>query len=188
VVRKKIHMDEKTPVSKKEIRIPVVAEQVEADAKQVVTGRVRVNKTVHSRDEVIEQPLHREDVDVRRVIKNEIVDGPIPIRYSGDTTIVPVVKEVLKIEKQWVLTEEIHIVKRRSQETSAQTVRLLEEQATIERVDADGGVHAVEPLNEARPNIQPVRQTAARPAVSDQPFTDRLRARSRAMKPKKFLK
>lgn len=180
-------MEEKTPVSKKEIRIPVVAEHVEADARQVVTGRVRVNKTVHAREEVIEQPLHREDVDVRRIIKNEIVDGPIPIRYSGDTTIVPVVKEVLKIEKQWVLTEEIHIVKHRSQETSAQKVKLLEEQATIERVDADGGVHAAEPLN-ANPVVQPVPQKAAPPAVSDQPFTDRLRARSRTLKPKKILK
>ena len=122
----------------RDLVIPVVQESVNVDATPVVTGGVRVTKRVESNDEVIEQQLRTSHADVKRVKVNRVVDGPQAARREGDTLIIPVVSEVLKIEKQWVVTEEIHITQRQELETVQQTVPVNYEQAVIERVDEEG--------------------------------------------------
>src|SRR5437868_12781058 len=92
-----------------EIVIPVVHEEVEADTRKVKTGAVRIQKTTHEQREMIDQTLVRESVDVQRIVKNEKVDGPQPVREEGDTIIVPVVEEVLRVERDWILREEVRI-------------------------------------------------------------------------------
>jgi uncharacterized protein (TIGR02271 family) len=121
-----------------EIVIPVVAEQLETGVRKVNKGGVRVRKTVHERDELVDLPLAREDVEVRRVVKNEVVDGPLPVRSEGDTVIVPVVKQVAKVVREWVLTEELHVSTRRTEEHRSANVTLEQEEVTVERIDASG--------------------------------------------------
>ena len=105
-------------------------------------GAVRVNKTVQERHEVVAQFLYDEDVDIERVAKNQAVDGPRPIRVEGDTTIIPVVKQVLPT--QWVVTEEVRLTRRRHQVRVEHPVTILQEEAEIKRVDAVGGTAPVE--------------------------------------------
>jgi len=118
--------------------VPVYEEKLNAGVKKVKTGGVRIHKTVEQHQEIIDQPLATEDVEVVRVVKNEVVSGPMANRQSGDTLIIPVVKEMLKVEKQWVLTEELHITKRRSETRSRQPVTIRRENVEIERTDAEG--------------------------------------------------
>lgn len=117
--------------------IPVVAEDLQTGVRRVTTGGVRVHKNVREHEEIIDQPLRRENIEVRRVVKDEVVAGPLPVRQDGNVTIVPVVKEVLKIERQWVLTEELHIVKHRTEERQQQSVTLRNEEADVRRIDAE---------------------------------------------------
>jgi uncharacterized protein (TIGR02271 family) len=131
--------------SDKDVVIPVVHEQLQADAVPVVRGGVRVTKRVESEDEIVEQELRKSHVDVKRVKTNRVVDGPQPVRRAGNTLIVPVVSEVLRIEKQWVVTEEIHIIERQEKETVQNKVTLNHEQAQIERLDSAGDVVSVVP-------------------------------------------
>ena len=131
--------------AKEEVTIPVVAEDLRAGVRKVTTGGVRVKKTVRDHEEIVDQPLESEHVEVRRVVRNEVVSGPLPVRQDGDTTIIPVVKQVLKLETQWVLTEEVLITKRRTRERSEQTVSLRSEEATLERLDAEG--NAIGPVS-----------------------------------------
>jgi uncharacterized protein DUF2382 len=88
---------------------------------------VHVLKAVQEREA---EPLIEEHVDVEHVLKNERVDGPLPVREEGDTVIVPVVRQVLRVEKDWVLVEEIHL-KRRREERSAADVLALEENGQV---------------------------------------------------------
>jgi stress response protein YsnF len=124
----------------KDVVIPVIREEVHADAVPVVTGGVRVTKRIEGHDEIVEQALQKSHVEVKRVKTERIVDGPQPVQHVGNTVIVPVVSEVLKIEKQWVVTEEIHITQLQERETVRQKVTLNEEQAQIERLDSAGNV------------------------------------------------
>ncbi len=142
--------------------VPVIAEEVHAEARKVKTGAVRVHKAVHEHEEVIDQPLMREDADIFRVIKNQVVEGPLQVHYSDDEIVIPLVKEVLRVQKEFVLTEEIHIRRRRSMERHAEKVAVQHEEAVIERTDAEGNVVARSaPESAAR---QQAAQREVRPA------------------------
>ncbi|SRR5579885_3309708 len=95
-------------------------------------------KTVDERQDVVDEPVIQEEVQIEHVIKNEPVDGPLPIRTEGDTVIVPLVKQVVRVEKEWILTEEVHLTRRRRRERGAHPVTVLEEHAEVERIGESG--------------------------------------------------
>jgi stress response protein YsnF len=122
----------------KDLVIPIVREEVHAEAVPVATGGVRVTKRVESHDEIVEQELRKSNVEVKRVQTNRVVDGPQPVQRVGSTLIVPVVSEVLRVEKQWVVTEEIHITETQESQTVQNKVTLNREEAEITRLDRSG--------------------------------------------------
>ena len=131
--------------------VPIVAEQLEVQKRTVEAGGVRIRKTVSEREEIVDEPLMREEVQVRRVPVNRVVEGPVPVRHVGDTMIVSLMEEVLVVEKRLMLKEELHITKERVESYRPQRVRLRTEEAVIERVDDDGrGGHAEEDEGEGR--------------------------------------
>lgn len=62
-----------------------------------------------------DEPLFQEDVEVERIPVNRFIDGPVETRQEGDLTIVPVVEEVLTVQKRLLLKEEVHIRRRRAE-------------------------------------------------------------------------
>ena len=120
--------------------VPVVAEQLEVEKRTVEGGGVRIRKTVSEREEVVDEPLMREEVQVRRVPVNKVVEGPVPVRHVGDTMIVSLLEEVLVVEKRLMVKEELHITKEEVESYRPQRVRLRTEEAVVERVeDGRGG-------------------------------------------------
>jgi stress response protein YsnF len=79
-----------------------------------------------------------EEVEVERVAINRVIDEAVPIRYEGDTTIIPLLEEILVIEKRLVLREEIHIKKTRREVHNPQEVLLRDEQVEIVRKAGNG--------------------------------------------------
>lgn len=120
--------------------IPALTEELHADAVPVETGGVRVTKKVEKQQEVLAQELRKTHVEVKRVKTDRVVDGPQPVRRAGNTLIIPVVSEVLHVEKQWVVTEEIHLTEIEERETVEQQVDVNREVPQIERLDAKGNV------------------------------------------------
>lgn len=115
--------------------VPVVAEKLELEKRKIESGGVRIRKIVHEREEVIDEPLIREEAQVKRVPINRVVDGPIPIRYVGDTMIISILEEVLVVEKRLMLKEELHVTKSEVETYKPQRVVLRSEEAMIERVN-----------------------------------------------------
>lgn len=116
--------------------VPVIEEELRVGKRVVETGRVRVHKTVHEHEEVVDEPLMREEYDVERVPIDEFVDGPVGPRHEGETLIVPVLEEVLVVEKRLVVREELRITRKVSEERRPQRVKLLSEEVSVERADA----------------------------------------------------
>lgn len=114
--------------------VPVMVEELNVQTRRVQTGAVRLTKRVHEHEEVLDNPLWHEKIEVERIAVNRPVDSPPSIRHEGDTTIIPVLEEVLVVEKRLVLKEEIHITKRRVETHVPQRVTLRREEATVERV------------------------------------------------------
>ncbi len=125
--------------------VPVLAETLQVGKRTVETGRVVIHKTVSERDEVVEALLARQDVTVERVtVGREIADPPAP-RQEGDTWVVPILEEVLVVEKRLVLKEELRIRTATRQETVERTVRLRQEHVTIEDKHFDEDTQPGEP-------------------------------------------
>jgi len=114
--------------------VPVLVEELEVQKRLVETGKVRITKVVHERETVVDEPLWRDHVAISRVPMQRVVDGPVPVREENGTTIISVVEEVLVVEKRWMLREEIHIRKRRTETHQPQQITLRSEEVQIERI------------------------------------------------------
>ena len=113
--------------------IPVVEETLRIEKREFESGRVLVHKTVTERDEVAEVLLRQQDLIVERVPIGRTVSEAPQTRQDGDTLIVPILEEVLVVEKRLVLKEELHIRKHSSERTEQHKVRLRTEHAEIEQ-------------------------------------------------------
>ena len=122
-----------------EVVVPVIQEELQIQKQPVETGRVRVTKRVHERDELVDVPIVREEVEIERIPSGRLLDGPVSMRQDGDTLIIPVVEEVLVVEKRLRLKEELHVRKRQRESQVPQRVRLRQEEAVIERLQGDPG-------------------------------------------------
>jgi uncharacterized protein (TIGR02271 family) len=116
-----------------EIVIPVVEEVATVQKRAVEAGTVEIRKTVHERTEVIDVPLHSEEVEIERVNVNRIVDEPVQVRHEGDTMIIPLLEEVLVVEKKLVLREEVHVKRVRKEVHESREVTLREERVEVAR-------------------------------------------------------
>jgi transposase len=80
--------------------IPLVEETATVDKRQVVTGRVRVQTLTDTIEELAHAEVQRESVEVTRVPIDKVVETAPAIRTEGDVTILPIVEEVLVVEKR----------------------------------------------------------------------------------------
>jgi len=131
--------------------IPVIQEQVSIDTKVVESGRVHISKTVSEQQESVSVPLNHEEVNVERVQKNEYVDTPPPpVRHEGDTMIIPVLREVVVVEKRLLLVEELHVTKKQVQTEDVRQVTLRKEEVNVVRSFNEDEVNVVR--NEENPS------------------------------------
>jgi uncharacterized protein (TIGR02271 family) len=117
-------------------KISVLEEKVEVGKRVIEKAKIRVTKTVDERVESYDIPLFSEEIVVKRVPKNELVETmPEGIRYEGDIMIIPVLKEVAVIEKRIMLVEEIHVSKYKYDKTETRQVVVRKEKVSVERTE-----------------------------------------------------
>lgn len=119
-------------------RMSVVEEQLDVGTRTVETGRVRISRQVDEHVEIVDVPLREEQVEVRRVPVDRMVDAPAATRQEGDTTIIPVHEEVLVVTRTWRLVEEWHVSVRRSEVHAPREVVLRRESVQVDRTSSDG--------------------------------------------------
>ena len=119
--------------------IPVVEERLEVSRERVETGRVRISKSVETREVVVDDPLKRETVRVEHVPINQVVTGDVPqVREEGDVTVIPILEERVVTRTELVLVEEVRIHRDHSQYRDPQRVTLRKEVVAVERFGEDG--------------------------------------------------
>ena len=119
--------------------ITLAEEQVRIGKQRRETAKLRVTKRVEQKQEMVDLPLMKERVEVRHVPMERWIDAPPAIRQEGDTTILPVMEEVLVVEKRLRLVEEVHLVKHRDLVRHREAVTLRRETAEIEKKSLSGG-------------------------------------------------
>ena len=125
-----------TPTESAEVEvIPLVEEQVRLEKRSISKGKVRIKSVVDSLEEVVRADLKDESVEITRVPIGRAVDSAPEIRTEGDVTIIPILHEIVVVEKRLVLTEELHIRRRTETETVEIPVTLRKQRVVIERSD-----------------------------------------------------
>ncbi len=111
------------------IAIPLYEEQASIAKRRVVTGQVQVSTVTREHEQVIGELLTREHVEIERTPLNT----PANAMPAGDTTIVPVVEEILIVERRLVLKEEVRIRRVRTSENHRERVILRRQEAIVTR-------------------------------------------------------
>jgi stress response protein YsnF len=119
-----------------ELVIPVFEEEARIEKRQVATGRLRVRTVAEIVEEIVGATLEEENVEVIRVPIDRVVTKVPAVRTKNRVTIVPVLEEVLVVEKQLVLREELHIRRSLTREKVKVPIKLRRQRAVVERVGA----------------------------------------------------
>ncbi|HEU4457662.1 MAG TPA: DUF2382 domain-containing protein [Methylibium sp.] len=93
--------------------IGVLEEEARIGRERVVTGVLHIHKTVHDETEALHETGFQEYAEVRRVPIGRVVDAASPPRTERGVTIVPVYEERVRIVRELVLAEELHVSLRR---------------------------------------------------------------------------
>lgn len=114
-------------------KVELVEEKLNVDKQRAVTGRVRITTETELSEEIAQATLAGERVEVIREPIGEQVSSMPKMRVEGDVTIIPVLEEIVVVEKRLVLVEEIRIRKIRTAEDVFVPVALRKQRATVER-------------------------------------------------------
>ena len=121
----------------KDTVVSVAEETLQVGKRSVTKGVVQLSKRVVERQETVDLPLQQVRVRLERVSVNQVVSEAAPVRYEGDTMIVPLYEEVLVVSKQLMLAEEVRITKARTEQRRPQQVTLRRETAELSREAAE---------------------------------------------------
>jgi stress response protein YsnF len=117
----------------RELVLPRVEERAFVEMKETARERVRITKTVDEDEVEVAGEAVEEDVEVERVPIGRVVAEPPQPRVEGDVTIIPVVEEIVVVEKRLLLREEVHVTKRRRAVRKKLRVPVRKERISVER-------------------------------------------------------
>ena len=125
--------------------IPLHAEQVDITRVTSQTGRVKISTSTRSREQLVEEVLAEEHARVARVAIGTLVETAPEVRHEGNTTIIPVLEEVIVVEKKLFLKEEIHVIRERTTSVHREWIDLREQHAEVTRTQGDETRHSAKP-------------------------------------------
>ena len=117
--------------------LPLLAEEVAVSKQVVETGRVQIARVTHEREQLIDELLAHETVEIDRTPIGRQVNAMPAIREEGDTVVIPIIEEVLVIERRLLLKEEVRVRRVRSTERHQESVTLRHHEAVVTRLPVE---------------------------------------------------
>jgi stress response protein YsnF len=114
----------------------LAAEELSVAKTTTKTGRVRVSTRTREREVLVDEYLTSETAEIETVPIGLRIYSVPEVRHEGDTTIVPVVEEVLFVERGLMLKEEIRIQRVRKTERFQEKATLRYQEPVISRVQS----------------------------------------------------
>jgi uncharacterized protein (TIGR02271 family) len=127
-----------TPVEltndKDQVVVPLHAEEVSVAKRRVVTGQVKVGTITRESEQLVEELLEHEHVEVERTAIGKQVDKAPPVRQEGDTLIIPILEEIVVVERRLLLKEEVRVRRTREKQPYQERVVVRKQEAVITRL------------------------------------------------------
>jgi stress response protein YsnF len=119
-----------------EVVVPLVEEHLVIARRLVETGRVRVHLSTATEDALVRETLRGERLEVGRIaLGHEVATAPaVREEEDGAVLVVPVLEEILVVERRPVLKEGLRIRRIATTETVEETIPLRRQMASVERL------------------------------------------------------
>jgi len=137
-----------------EASIPLAQENLTVAKRSVETGRVRIRTVVDEKLVRVSEQLERDDVTIERVSVNREVTQAPEVREENGVLIVPVLEEVVVVEKRLFLKEELHVHRNRRSEPVDEAVRVRSMRVETERVGPNEPAASAETSDGSRLRIR----------------------------------
>jgi uncharacterized protein (TIGR02271 family) len=124
---------EEDPELAESVVVPVAEERLRIDKRLVTTGVVTIEKRVRTEPVHLEEVLAHEELEVERVPVDKFVDEAPQPYTDGDTWILPVVEEVLVVERRLKVREEVRITRRVASRNEVQDLERRIEEVAVHR-------------------------------------------------------
>ena len=118
---------------------PLHAEELSVSRQQIAGDTVQVSIVTREGEGVVDEMLNHERVEIDRVPIGRPVDAIPPVRQEGETTILPVVEEIIVVRRRLILKEEVRIKRLHVSERHQEAVVLRKQEAVITRMEPDSG-------------------------------------------------
>lgn len=121
----------------KDLRIPLHVEEISVSGRDIKKANVQVVLVTRTREQAIDEELTRVRVEIERVPIDRTVEVAPPTRQEGDVPIIPVVEEIVVVERRLVLKEEIRVRRVSTRKQYHETVVLRQQEAVVTREEPD---------------------------------------------------
>ena len=128
---------DRTPAEPGETILPLFAEEVAVSKQVVETGRVQVTRVTHEREQLVDELLAHRTAEIERVPIGRHVDTMPGVREEGDTVVIPIVEELLVIERRLFLKEEVRVRRVSSTERHQESVVLRHHEALVTHLPSE---------------------------------------------------
>ena len=119
---------------KDQVVIPLHAEEVSVAKTRVVTGQVKVGTVTRESEQLVEELLEHEHVEIERIAIGKEVDKAPAVRQEGDTLIIPILEEIVVVERRLLLKEEVRVRRTREKQPYQERVMVRKQEAVITRL------------------------------------------------------
>ena len=116
---------------KRETVFPLHSETISVEKRWGVTGRTRVALVTRDREELVREILAHDKVEIQRIPVGRTVQHLPRVRLEDNTLVIPVMEEVLTINRQLVLKEEIRIRRVRVSHLHQERIRVRRQDVLI---------------------------------------------------------
>jgi len=126
-----------------DILVPVVEEGFQVTTRERSPVRVRVHTVTETVEDLVRQELHGQRVEVERVPIDRMIEpgaAAPKTRTEGNVTILPILEEVLVVEKRLLLKEEVRITRHETKEVTETPVTVRKQRAVVERLNSAGEI------------------------------------------------
>jgi uncharacterized protein (TIGR02271 family) len=119
---------------KDQVVVPLHAEELSVAKRRVVTGQVKVGTVTRESEHLIEELLEHEHVEIERIAIGKQVDKAPPVREEGDTLIIPILEEIVIVERRLLLKEEVRVRRIRKKQPYQERMVIRKQEAVITRL------------------------------------------------------
>src|SRR5258705_10864414 len=115
-----------------DLRIPLHVEEVSVSRREVEKANVQIALITGTREQLVDKELTHVRVEIERVPIGRTIEVVPSISQEGDTTIIPVVEEIVVVERRFVLKGQDRIRRVRPKEQHPGTVVLRHQKGLTE--------------------------------------------------------